>query len=159
MAALGVGSGWLGTLLAQNLNKNVGPMLTNQVLTGVPLLTFIQDCLFVRRPFDAHSQTLTDTFVAQLVGILLVTIGSFIANSPRGVDPSNERVEDFDGSTTERLLGSSTHYEYPGLDEIEGTQNDEVDTSEVLAPLDTEDIRHMVDEDSLARLGGRNRFE
>jgi len=168
---LGVASGWLGTLLVQNVFSRVGPKVTNQVLTGMPLLAFAQDCMFVRHPFSQLH--FPETFAGELIGILLVTIGVFASNIPEKEPDDAFTYMDMQGSITERLLSRSLDFSYPGHDnnmeddeepmrellmneqlQYEGTEGgydtdnytDDVSMDrEVLVPLDTDDLRYLME--------------
>lgn len=135
---LGAAAGWLGTLLLRNICTKVGSKTANQVLTGIPLIVFIEDCIFIRDII-----TSTNILGLEILGLILLTVGIFVSNVPsseHSVEYTRSR-----GDLTEHLLTSDDQDDglSAGLDQILKNQvhqydemNDLDDTEhELIEPL------------------------
>jgi len=84
---LGIATGWLATLLVHYLFASIGAKATNQVLTAIPFLVFIEDVSFVH-------DVITDKpwiVAMEIIGLLMVTGGVFITNLCNIEQSSTER--------------------------------------------------------------------
>ncbi|XP_065051025.1 uncharacterized protein LOC135680776 [Rhopilema esculentum] len=75
---LGIGTGWLATVLVQSLGRKIGPKPTNQVLAVLPMVAFIEDCVFVKSIVTVHPWLIA----LEIIGILALSAAVFMTNLP-----------------------------------------------------------------------------
>ena len=143
---LGVATGWLGTLLVRYLFSKLGSKTINQVLTGIPLIAFIEDCVFIRDAVSTHSYTL----IVEMIGLLFVTAGVFISNVPVddcGVGYNKDRTEALltseyvsEGMNAgmNQILRNQIHQYEPNLGESDDNADNDDAAESLLSPLDPE---------------------
>lgn len=112
---LGVLTGWLATLLLQHLFVTIGSKTTNQVLTTIPFIVFVEDYIFVRDVMTSYPWVIS----IEVLGVLLVTVGVFVSNMTLTTHPKYRQRSGSDLS--KRLLDDNNECDQEGIDDEETT--------------------------------------
>jgi len=91
LACLGIGTGYVATILVHYLSKNIGAKPTNQVLVFIPIIAFIEDCLIVKSVVTVHPWLIG----LEVLGILMLSVAAFLTNlSGTKADYSNSLLSE-----------------------------------------------------------------
>eukprot|EP00111_Clytia_hemisphaerica_P002081 TCONS_00005854-protein len=111
---LGVLTGWLATLLVQHLFTSIGSKATNQVVTTIPFIVFVEDCIFVRDVITIYPWVVA----LEVLGVLLVTFGVFVSNMAFTSNPNLKSTRNRGtrnrGNLSDRLLDDQEGYDEDG---------------------------------------------